>query len=87
MFAVYNRATVRMVPFKFSVCVGVVEGKTTSSYPGVYVAGIPVFLVRDATGLRRDGRDLGPPLFNLCPFLSYFSFTYLVFLRGKHVYS
>ena len=64
MFAVYNRATVRMVPFKFSVCVGVVEGKTTSSYPGVYVAGIPVFLVRDATGLRRDGRDLGPPLFN-----------------------
>jgi hypothetical protein len=58
-----------------------VGGSTIFAYFHLYGTGSAVFLVRNAVGIRRDGRDMGPPLLNLCAILFHFSSAHMVLFK------
>lgn len=87
MPAVYIRAGIGMVPLELSVCVGVVEGQTISCVVRLLVAGGPLLLAGHPDGLRRNGRSVGSPLFDICFIVFDVPVSNVVLLTREYVYS
>ncbi len=87
MPAVYIRAGIGLVPSELSVCVGVVEGQAISCVVCLLVAGGPLLLVGHSDGLRRNGRSMGPPLFDICFIVFDVPVSNVVLLTREYVYS
>ena len=76
-----------MVPLELSVCVGVVEGQTISCVVRLLVAGGPLLLAGHPDGLRRNGRSVGSPLFDICFIVFDVPVSNVVLLTREYVYS
>ena len=66
---------------------GVVEGQTISCVVCLFVASRPLFLVGHPDGLRRDGRSVGPPFFNICSVVFDVPVSNVALFKREYVHS